>query len=180
MGLLILILLFILVVIAVLILARPKKVAQPFPTEEPEHLRNYSSYIHLALQFIAFYETLPQKSLLVITPSTIGVAIANQQLGASVRAYLTNAAQRPAQKQQLAETLVQSQAALFGGDKGARLFHQLGLSVKLHNNDEDWPFIYMWLMESDAAKRTRYVKDLQKIYGQMYGKRLDVHHLEVY
>lgn len=104
---------------------------------------NYSNYITQALQFLEFYETLPQKSLFVITPTGIGVAIGNEDLGRSIGTYLTSAAQRPAQAKQLEAAMVASQAKRLGGDKGTRLYGKLGLSATLHNNDGDWPFLSM-------------------------------------
>lgn len=170
---------FLLAIALVLIIARPKK-PEGAATEDRAALPNYSNYITQALQFLEFYETLPQKSLFVITPTGIGVAIGNEDLGRSIGAYLTSAAQRPAQAKQLEAAMVASQAKRLGGDKGTRLYGKLGLSATLHNNDVDWPFLSMALPEPDGAKRTRYGKDIQKIYQQMYGKRLDVHHLSAY
>ena len=170
---------FLVIIAAVLLLARPKKAGPPSTTGAAE-AADYSAYLNQALRFIEFYETLPQKSLFVITPGAIGVAIGNERLGRSIRTYLERSAQSPSQAQQFERAMVERHPALFGGGKGTRLYYELGLSAALHNNDVAWPFLFMGLGEPDGTKRTRYIQDIQKIYRQMYGKRLDIHHLSAY
>lgn len=173
------ILAFFLCIVFVLLSARPKKAAKQ-AAAEAAILSADSSYINQALGFLAFYEGLPQKSPLIITPTAVGTVIADARLGTAVDAFLSQTAQTPWQVQTLTAQMLSSQARLLGGERGTRRYHQLGLRVTLHDNDVSQPFVYLPLAEADRRKREDYGKTMQKIYRQMYGKPLKVQNVNAY
>ena len=60
------------------------------------------------------------------------------------------------------------------------MFQKLGLQVRLHDDDNDSPIVYMNLYEFNATKRENYVKAIERQYKSLYHKDLNIYHLDHY
>ena len=142
-------------------------------------------YVERAFQFIEFYEKLPHKSFLLITPEMIGVRlpseIAGGYPGIVIKTYQELNLRRVEGGTSVPEAVFEKDIAKYiGGEANVRRFRKLSLEVKLHDNDDDQPVIYMPLFCGSGEKREHYVKVIKWKYKKEYGKELKIYHLEKY
>lgn len=135
-----------------------------------------SEYVVNALQFVEFYERLPQKSLFVVTPELIGVVIPDTNFGVAVKTYLSLSKSDTQQADSYLEWFLKEEKKQLGGEVGVEQFKKLGLQVKLHNDDEDWPVIYVNAFCYSDADREHYVKAIEAQYQKLYNKSFKIHH----
>lgn len=135
-----------------------------------------SEYVSKAMQFIEFCEILPLKSLLVITPDIIGIVIPDEKFGVAVKSYLTMVAS-DSREDKYREWFLKEVKVQLGGELGVEMFNKLSLQVKLHNNDEDWPVVYMDAFCYSDFDRESYIRAIELQYARRYQKTLSMHHL---
>lgn len=136
-----------------------------------------SEYVEKALRFIEFYELCSVNCGLFITPNYMGVHLSDENLGISIMLYLS-----PEDKDIKAfqkERVYKEIKNLFGGDKGLALYKELGLDVKLHKNDEDFPTIIMWHRvpgnrDRELQELEKYAKAIKRRYMNKYKKELEL------
>lgn len=143
-----------------------------------------TQYVQSAMQFIEFYEQLPRKMMLIITPEYIGVRVPsdekNDYFGTAVFTYLNSIQRDPLHEAAYKEVFFKYAEKALGGNRGITLFQQLYLQVRLHDNDDDCPMVYKDLYEFDFSKRENYVKAIERQYKSTYHKDVKIYHLNSY
>lgn len=144
-----------------------------------------SGYVQTAMKFLAFYQLLPQKLMLIATPQYIGVQISsnerNNYFGVNVSTYMTSCRDQPQFESAFMEVFFEQSKESLGGDEGIRLFQELKLQMKLHGGDDDMPVIYMPLPGgSDFLKQNQYVQAIERKYQEVYHEQIKIIHLENY
>ncbi len=142
-------------------------------------------YVQTAMKFLAFYQLLPQKSMLIVTPQYIGVRISsnerNNYFGVNVSTYLTSCRDQPQFESAFMENFFEQGKESLGGDGGIQLFQELKLQMKLHDGDDDMPVIYMLLPGGeDFLKQHQYVRAIEKKYQEVYHEQFKIIHVENY
>lgn len=133
-----------------------------------------SDYVKKALNFIEFYESLPQPKLLIITPEIIAARMSDDELGSKILTH-----------QQIPETgdpwFHEQIKAHIGGEANLTRFRSLKLQLKVHNNDMDFPVIFMYAYcAASMLEQENYIKAIERKYRQKYGKELKIHHFADY
>lgn len=141
--------------------------------KENEKYEN-SDYVKRALNFIEFYESLPQPKLLIITPEMIAARLSDDELGSKILTH-----------QQIPETgdlwFQEQIKEHIGGEANLTRFRSLKLQVKVHDNDMDLPVIFMCAYcTSSMLEQEKYIKAIEKKYRQKYRKELKIHHFADY
>lgn len=143
-----------------------------------------TSYVQKAMEFIEFYEQLPKSMFFILTPEYVGVRIpsdeSNDYFGISVQTYLDMSRDQPEFETTFREIFFKQAQKSLGGAQGVAMFQKLGLQVRLHDDDNDFPIVYMSLYEFNAAQRKDYVKAIEKQYKSLYHKELNIYHLNDY
>lgn len=132
--------------------------------------------------FLEFYNQLPHKSFLILTPGYIGVPIQDEDFAISVLTYLHSVQRDPADILAYQKILSECNKNALGGEHGVHLFQTLNLQAFLHDNDEDSPVVYMKLMfpEYDYFKRAIYAKAIEKQYFSLYYEEIKVYNFDNY
>lgn len=133
-----------------------------------------SDYVKDAFKFIEFYELQSAKTgRLVITPTWIGIWLSDERLGIQIKSYLESPRISQAYEIATRDLLYEKIGELFAGEKGITLFKKLGLDVKLHKDDEDWPVIFMYRQILDTQNLDKYAQAIKCEYKIKYGSELD-------
>lgn len=140
-------------------------------SNEEKYIDSY--YVREALQFIKFYELLPQKGNLIATPDFFGVKVFGDDFGVTFQTYLTH-------KDIGLNWLLEQVKDHIGGEEGVKLFRELSLQVKLKDEDPDFPVIYMYLCALNAQEQEKHIKAIQKEYKSRYHKELKIYQLSSY
>lgn len=137
-----------------------------------------SEYVETALKFLEFYALLPPEmrhQYIILTPMYIGVRLSDDHLGIRIKIYLGPMSSLDPEFKEAARKSVHSDIErLFGGAKGLNLYKQLGLDVKLHNNDEDLPVVFMYHPTLNTQNLNKYAKAIERRYKEKYGESVNV------
>lgn len=141
-----------------------------------------SEYVETASKFLEFYSLLSPEihRYIILTPMYIGVRLSDDHLGISIKIYLGPSSLDPEFKEAAKKHVYNHIERLFGGAKGLNLYKQLGLDVKLHNNDEDLPVVFMYHPTLNTQNLNKYAKAIERRYKEKHGESLDVVTLDEY
>lgn len=137
-----------------------------------------SEYVEKALRFIEFYELGPDDRELFVTPDYIGVYLmGDDSLGFAIMRY--DNASPPTYKEAVKLNIYEKIEERFGGSKGMELYRELSLDIKVHDENEDFPTIYMWHRvpgnrDRELLELEKYAKAIQRRYMDKYKKELAV------
>lgn len=141
------------------------------------HICEDSEYVKNAWEFLKFYELLPDKLCLIITPRTIGVRMPDG-FGKVVKSYLELIQEDPRHTAAYQQWFLKENEHALGGKKGVKLFQEYSLQVMLRDQDETFPIIYMYAFCSSRANRKRCMKIINTRYGQRFAKTLKFLHFK--
>ena len=133
-----------------------------------------SDYVRKAFQFIEFYNALPRKGIIFITPQKIGVEIPDECLGSAISTYWNVGG---VEQQWLEDKLLK----YIGGETNLARFRKLGLQAELHDDSMDHPVLSMYSLCCYSDRdREKYIKAIEWKYKNKYGKDLKIYHLNNY
>lgn len=136
-----------------------------------------SEYVKNTWGFLEFYELLPDKVCLIITPRMIGVRMPDR-FGKTVKSYLELIQKDPGHTIAYQQWFLKENEHALGGKEGVKLFREYSLQVMLRDQDETFPVIYMYAFCPSRANRKRYIKIIKTRYEQCFAKTLKFLHFK--